>query len=115
MALLTIRPIVKEGLNPIDSVYEDASVADSCPNDGNTFLHFVNGHAAETPIVTIHSQIECDQGVVDDIVCGAMVVDTGELMVGPFDRGRFNDADGRLEITVDHATTLKVAAFSLAP
>lgn len=115
MAVLTVRKIVKEGLNPIDPVYETATVADEFPNDGYTFLHYVNGHAAETPIVTIDSQVKCDQGVDDDIVCSAMAVNVGEKMIGPFDRGRFNKANGNVAVTVDAATTLKVACFSLKP
>ena len=115
MAELTVRPIVKEGLNPISDVYETASVADEFPNDGHTFLHYVNGHAAETPVVTINSQVKCDQGVDDNISAGAMVVDTGELMIGPFDPGRFNNAQGNVEVTVNQATTLKVACFSSVP
>ena len=90
-------------------------MADEFPNDGHTFLHYINGHAAETPVVTVDSQVKCDQGVDDDIVAGAMVVDTGELMIGPFDRGRFNKANGNVAVTVSAATTLKVACFSLKP
>lgn len=115
MATLTVRKIVKEGLDPIASAYETASVADSFPNDGFTFLHYKNGHAAETPQVTVNSQQLCNQGVDDNIAAAVMDVDTGELMIGPFDRGRFNNAAGHVEVTVDEATTLTVAAFSLKP
>ncbi|GAG48350.1 unnamed protein product, partial [marine sediment metagenome] len=98
MALLTIRPIVKEGLDPIATVYETASMADLCPNDGRTFLHYKNLHAADEPILIIDSPRKCDQGVLDDITLGAIAVDTGELMIGPFDKGRFNTAEGNLAI-----------------
>ena len=115
MAELTVRQIAKEGLNPISSAYETATVADTFPNDGFTFLHYRNGHAAETPIVTVNSQQLCDQGVDDNIAAGAMAVNVGEKMIGPFDRARFNNAAGHVEVTVDNATTLEVAAFSLKP
>ena len=115
MATLTVRQIAKEGLNPIASAYETASVADSFPNDGYTFLHYRNGHAAETPQVTVNSQQLCDQGVDDNIAAAVMAINVGELMIGPFDRGRFNNAAGHVEVTVNEATTLEVACFSLKP
>jgi len=90
-------------------------VADTCPNDGYTFLHYKNQHAAETPAITIDSIAKCDQGHDDNITSGVIAINTGELMIGPFDRGRFNNAAGHIVITADSATTLKVAAFSLKP
>jgi len=115
MAELTVRQIAKEGLNPISDVYETASAADTFPNDGFTFLHYVNGHAVDEPVVTVNSIQKCDQGVDDNIAAAAMAVDVGELMIGPFDRARFNNAAGHVEVTVTDVTTLKVAAFSLKP
>jgi hypothetical protein len=115
MGELTVRPIVKEGLNPLSPVFETATTTDEFPNDGHTFLHYKNLDGAETPIVTVHSQVKCDQGIEDDIVAGAIPITVGELMIGPFDPGRFNNPQGNVEVTPDVAGDLKVACFSSVP
>ena len=115
MGTLTVRQIVMAGKNPISPVYETATVADTFPNDGQTFIHYKNEHGAETPIITVTSQQLCDQGVIDNVVSAAIPTSTGELMLGPFDRGRFNNAAGHVEVAASAATTLKVAVFSVKP
>lgn len=117
MATLVIKKVVlKVGLNPLDPVYADAAVAgDVCPNDGYTFLHLINGHSA-VQNVSIDSKVKCDQGVDDDILSGDIAITTGQMMIGPFDRGRFNNASGQIEITYPKGVTaLKIAAISVKP
>jgi len=124
MATLVVKEVVLAvGLNPLDPAYvECAAGGDVCPNDGYTFLHIKNT-ADEVKNVSIDSLVKCDQGVDDDIVSGDIAITTGEMMIGPFDRGRFNNPAGQIVISypkgVEDAAPagveLHIAAISVKP
>lgn len=117
MATLTVKKVVLEvGLNPLDPAYVACTeLGDVCPNDGHTFLHLINGHSA-VQNVSIDSKVKCNQGVDHDVVSGDIAITTGQMMIGPFDRGRFNNAAGQIEITYPKGVTaLTIAAISVKP
>lgn len=117
MATLVVKKVVLAvGLNPLDPAYTECAVGgDVCPNDGHTFLHLINGHNA-VQNASIDSKVKCDQGVDDDILSGDIAITAGQMMIGPFDRGRFNNAAGQIEITYPKGVTaLTIAAISVKP
>ena len=111
---LVVKKIVLTGLDPTAVAYVSAAVGgDQFPNDGMTFLHFKNGADQETTI-TINSIKACSQGFDHDSVVVLPV--SKERMIGPFDRGRFNNANGEVGITyAGGVTNVTVAAINLVP
>ena len=114
MATLVVKKVVLTGLNPLDPAYVAATAGgDDVPNSGSLFLHFVNGATQETT-VTINSIKACSQGFDHDAVVVCPV--NAERMIGPFDRGRFNDASGSIDITyAGGVVNLTVAAIEVSP
>ena len=111
MADLVVKEVVLTGLNPNDPVYVACTGGgDAVLNSGHTFLHVVNGHSGAW-VVTVNSIQACSQGFDHDV---EVSVPAGEeRMIGPFDRGRFNDANGKLAITYDGVTALTIAAIEV--
>ncbi|NVM56425.1 MAG: hypothetical protein HWN66_22195 [Candidatus Helarchaeota archaeon] len=107
MADLTPQVIVLTGLEP--SYQACAAGGDAVVNDGRIFLHFVNG-ATESE-VTVDSVRACDQGVDHNVV--VTVPASEDKMIGPFNKDRFNDANGKIQITYTNVTTITVAAIRL--
>jgi len=102
---ITVQSMINTGL---EATYASANVdGNYFTNDGNTFLHVINGHSADITL-TIDSPTQCSQGSSHDI---AVVITAGEeRMIGPFDQGRFNDDNGRVNITYSLVTALTIAA-----
>lgn len=113
---LVVKKCVLGGLNPLDPAYVACTEAgDLCPNDGYTFLHVKNAHNAVQNI-SIDSLQKCNQGEDHNAVSGDIAITAGELMIGPFDRGRFNNPAGKLIISYPKGvTTLTIAAISVRP
>jgi len=109
---LVVKTVVLTGLDPDTPAYVAATEGgDLCPNDGRTFLHFKNGATQETT-VTIDSLAACDQGADHNAVVVLPVSE--DRMIGPFPRGRFNNAAGKLAITyAGGVVNLTVAAISV--
>lgn len=96
--LITPQRVVLTGIKP---TYEDAL------DGGNEFVnsgrHFI--HAKTTAEVTVHvtSQTPCNQGG-DHPIAVAISIAEGEKMIGPFPKDRFDDPDGKVQITYTPTT-----------
>jgi len=113
MATLLVKDVIKTGLNPNSPVYVScAEGGDEAANNDYTFLHVVNGHSGALE-VTVNSVKACDQGFDHDVVVSVPAGE--ERMIGPFDRGRFNDSAGKIQITYDAVTALTIAAIKVSP
>lgn len=86
-----------------------AAGGDEFLNSGKEFLHVRNGSAAAIT-VTANSIAKCDQGFDHD---KTETVPAGEdRMIGPFATARYNNANGRVEVTYSAVTTVTVALLS---
>lgn len=82
---------------------------DSFANNGMTLLHVKNGGAGSVT-VTVNSQKTCNYGFDHDI---SVAVAAGEeRVIGTFDRERFNDNDGNVQVTYSGVTSVTVSAIS---
>ena len=111
MAVITPQVIVAAGI--VRSHEGCASGGDEFVNSGRHYISVINAHAADPRTVTINSQINCNQGVDHDV---AITITAGqdEKIFGPFPKNRFNDADGKVQITYsDSAADLTIAVFEL--
>lgn len=105
MAVLTVQSATRGGLI---SSFVGADVAgDSFPNDGHTVLRVKNGSAASIT-VTLNSARPCSQGFDHDepvsVPAGA------EPDIGPFPTDRWNDVNGRMNVSYSAVTSVTVKA-----
>lgn len=111
MALITPQVIVAAGI--VRSFEACASGGDEFVNSGRHFIAVINAHASDPRTITIDSQQACNQGSDHDI---AVVITAAqdEKVFGPFPKDRFNDSDGKVQITYsDSAADLTIAVFEL--
>lgn len=113
MAVLTVQQIARTGL--ASALAAAAAAGDSFANDGKRFLYVKNGHATLSRTVTLASQLPA--GAIPQGAAAAnlavVVPALGERMIGPFDPGAFNDANGRVVATYSTEADLTVGAFAL--
>lgn len=107
---LVPQQVVRAGLTPVFS----AANADghSVANDGHVMLEVKNGSGA--PItVTVQTP-----GTVDGLAIAELVVTipatSGDKMIGPFQPGIYNQADGTIYVDFSAVTTVTVAAVRTA-
>jgi len=87
-----------------------AAAGDSFANTGKIFVYFKNANVGVSRIVTIHSQVLCNQGVEHDVTI--TVPASSEEMMGFFSMDRFNDASGLVQMTYDSEADLTLAVVS---
>ena len=110
MAAITVQNVtVTTSLTP--SFAAASATGDYFQNNGKILLYFKNASVAEARTVTISAQAECNQGHEHDIT--VTVSTSSEEIVGFFRMNRFNDKDGRVQITYDNHADLTVAAISV--
>lgn len=109
MTALTVQDIALTGLAP-SYVAADATGNYFTNNTGRTFLHVKNGGAAAIN-VTVDSQQLCSFGYDHNVVVS--VPAGGERMIGPFVTTRWNDANGRVNVSYSAVTSVTVAAFQI--
>lgn len=111
MAILTVAQTSLAGV-ALGAVAA-AGGGDSFPNDGATALYVKNGSGA--PITVTADAPNADNfGVVDASHDSAVAVAAGaERLLGPYPPGRFNDANGRVQLTYSGVTSLTVAPFRI--
>jgi len=108
MATLDVQTVSLTGLSA--SFTSAATAGDEFANDGRTVLYAMNGDSASTT-VTVASVTSCSYGFEHD---AEVAVPAGsEIFIGPFNRARFNAADGNVDVTYSSVADLTVAAISV--
>ena len=75
-------------------------------NDGRTFIWIKNGDESDHNII-IDSPTSCNYGFTHDVT---VEVTTGEdRLIGVFDTARFNDSNGRVNVTYSAVTSVTIA------
>lgn len=108
MATLAVQASSPSGITPD---YNAAGAGgDEFVNDGSTKILVKNGGGVSIN-VTVDSQGPCNQGFDHDLV---VAVGAGaEKEIGPFDRSRFNDANGKVQLTYSGITTVTISVVSV--
>ena len=107
---LTVQNATLDGL---DIVYTAANAdGNYFTNNGKTVLLVKNGSGGDITVTT-DSQVNSNQGYDndEDAVIGAG--DTNS--VGSFNKNRFNDSDGYVQVTYSSVTSITVAAVNVYP
>ncbi|MBA7708132.1 hypothetical protein ES703_117022 [subsurface metagenome] len=113
--LRTPQTIVKAGIVP--TYHECSEAGDEFVNSGKTVIHIKNSEAETARIVTIDTYTKCNYGLdtEHDVAVTVEGIDPGptEKVIGPFPKSRFNDPNGRVQITYDHHENLHIAIVDL--
>lgn len=108
MATLSVQKISLTGLGP--AFVSASEGGDEFANSGRVFLHVKNGHTSDQT-VTVNSLRICDLGYDHDAI---VTVPAGEeRLIGPFPRFRFNDPNGKVQVSYSGVTALTIAAIEL--
>lgn len=91
---LTVVSITQTGITPAPVTVDDAG--NWFTNPGGCFIHLLGGTAGALA-ATIHSQALCNQGVEHDLVITPVAATL--YLIGPIPKARFDDADGKVQIT----------------
>ncbi len=113
MSTIASQKIVVSGL---EETTEAATAAgDEFLNNGHQILHVINGGGS--PItVTVDAPNPDNFGVTGASHDEAIVVTNAEeRFIGPFDPKRFNDGDGKVQVTYSADTTVTVAVLEFGP
>lgn len=98
------------GLNPTFNAA--AGGGDSFDNNGKQLVEFVNGSGGALT-VTFDAPNADNYGIIDNVHDNAISVPAaGRRIFGPFPTGRFNDANGRVQMTYSGVTSLTFAVFN---
>lgn len=108
MGVLSVQQVSLTGLS---ATYTAAATAgDEFANSGKSVLHVMNADSASTT-VTVNSVDNCNQGYDHNV---AVAVPSGsEIFIGPFNRARFNAADGNVDVTYSSVADLTVAVVEV--
>lgn len=102
---------VKTGIVP---VYNQATAADEFVNNGRIAIHVRNDHADEARSVTINSQKGCNQEEGDHDITVEITAAQDEKVIGPFPKARWNDLNGKVQLTyTGEVTNIKVAVIQI--
>jgi len=105
---LTIQEISLTGITP---TYTAANAdGNYFSGSGKEFLIVKNGGASAIT-VTVTSQQECNQGELHHVTVS--VDASGEKWIGPFDKDRFNDTDGYVQVSYSDVSNVTVAVVRL--
>ncbi len=107
MAVITVQEIPRN--NGIQDVTMSvASTADEFDNDGRT-LYLVNNASGATRTITFQGIADAKYGREGDVA--KTLADGAWGLYGPFDQDGFNASDGNVDVTLDTATSVTVAAL----
>ncbi len=108
MATLTKYIVDLDGGKP--SFVAAAVGGDDFVNSGKNFLVVKNGGASSID-VTIDSVALCSYGFDHNLV--VPVAASGEEWIGPFPKSRFNDENGKVNVSYSGVTSVTVAVVEL--
>lgn len=118
MSLLVPQQIALAGIVPTYHTCKEEGDGDEFVNPGQTVIHIKNAHADTARTITIDTYTKCNYGKDTEhdvaVVVNGIAPGPNEVVIGPFPKSRFNDANGRVQITYsDAAADLTIAVVDL--
>lgn len=113
--MATLTPQVAEVKTGVVPTYNAcAAGGDEFVNNGRISIHVRNAHGADPRTVTIDSQTGCNQEASDHDIAVVITAANDEKVIGPFPKVRFDDGDGKVQITYsDAAADLTIALITI--
>lgn len=103
---ITAQTVVEGGL---EATLEAGAATMEFVNTGLQYVWCVNG--ATDAILTFTSQTVCDRGSTHNIA--TTVTASEERLIGPFPKGRWNDANAKVQFAIDDTTNVTIAVLTL--
>lgn len=114
MAVLTVQDAAIAGL--AETFAAAAGGGDSFANNGLCLLHIKNASGAPITVTVDDPGSPAPAGATQFNPDVAVIVPAaGERLIGPFPPFRFNDSNGRVNLTYSGVTTLTVAVVRIRP
>jgi hypothetical protein len=110
MATIAAQEIDLNGVDPSMTAADPLGDAFANPSE-RTLFKVINGAGAPRTI-TLSAQTPCNQGYTHDIVL--VTADGDDITVGPFDRERFNDSAGLIQVSYDDESNVTIAALTVS-
>lgn len=108
---LTVQDISRDGLDMTTELADELN-GNSFTNDGDIYLYLYEVSEGDNPlVVTVHEQHPCSYGYDHDITLAMVATDV--RLLGPFPRGRFNDGNGKVQVSYSSVGDLQIAAVRL--
>lgn len=109
----TTLSVEKMGINGLAATYNAMSTANTyfARNGGRLFLHFKKSGAGDADVTIVATKSVLGLSVEDLVV--TVPASTGDVMIGPFPPGVFNNGDGDISFTVDEDTGLTCAVVEI--
>lgn len=114
MAILTV---VTPDVNGEDPGFATAAAGgDSFPNTGKEFVHIKNANATLARTVTFDSPGTCSFNLAANAAHdqAVSIPASSQRVIGPFPPGRFNDTNGRVQMTYSSEADLTIAVLKPA-
>ncbi len=103
---------VKTGIVPTYNAV--AGGGDEFVNNGRISIHVRNAHGVDPRTITIDSQEGCNQEDSDHDIAVTITAAQDEKVIGPFPKARFNDGDGKVQLTYsDGGADMTIALIQL--
>lgn len=112
MAILTVLPASRAGVEVLLAGVPCAVGGDSFPNTGQEIAIFSNSSGAPIDVTIVSQATIGGLAVADQVVA---VPASGQRAIGPFPVGIYNDANSRAQMTYSDVTTLAVAILKVTP
>ena len=113
MATLSVQEMDFTGLA---ATYSNAAVGgDEFSNDGQTFIHIKNGATDVNVTIAAQDTSINKQGYGDVTIANTVVTCTAsqDRLIGPFPQGRFNDSNGKVQLTYDDESNVTLAVVRM--
>ena len=109
MATLTVDTIVR-GSGLLRSTTAASAGGDEFVNDGRVFVAIQNTHIAASRTITFESPKTVDGLAVDELAVAVVQLTT--RFIGPFPKGTFNDANGKVQMTYSTEADLNIQVLT---
>jgi hypothetical protein len=108
MATLSVQKLSLSGITLTFSACDAAG--DEFENSGEAFIYVKNSDTVDHTVI-VNSQQPCSYGFDHDV--SVTVPTGGEKLIGTFPKDRFNDSNGKVQISYDAVTGLTIAVVEV--
>lgn len=108
----SVSTVARAGINLTDLAAAADATGDNWANTGNEFLFVANANASSRTVTLVCQQTLDGQSVTNKTV----VVGAGKsMLIGPFPKGIYNDANDRMNVTWSAVTDVTIVVCKLTP
>lgn len=107
---VAVEKIIPAGIDPAHTGSLSASNNYQLINDGRMFLYVTNGGGSPCVVTIVSQKTDAGLALADRTVS---VTNGEDRMIGPFPPQIYNDANGKINVTLSFITSVTLAALYL--